>query len=59
MRASAIVANPSDESQRGDLTRHSGYANAPVNGETCRSNSAGQARRWQARKLSWTMNLPG
>lgn len=59
MRASAIVANPSDEARHGDRTRHSGYANAPVSGGTCRSNSASPARRWQARNPGWTMNLPG
>jgi len=59
MRTLAIVANPADDAQDGDRSRHSGCAHPPVNGGTCRSNLAVEQSRWQARNPSWTMNLPG
>ncbi|RLT01280.1 MAG: hypothetical protein DWI21_19150 [Planctomycetota bacterium] len=57
--ATTAEANPSDDTQNGDHSRHSGCANPPVNGGTCRSNSAAAPSRWQARNPGWTMKLPG
>ena len=52
-------ARHSDQSQSHGRARHSGYANPPVSGETCRSNSFPEPRRWQAGIPVWTMNPPG
>ena len=52
-------ASHSDQSQSHGRARHSGYANPPVSGETCRSNSVPELRRWQADIPVWTMNPPG
>jgi hypothetical protein len=52
-------ARHSDQSQSHGRARHSGYASPPGSGETCRSNSFPEPRRWQADIPGWTMILPG
>ncbi|MFM9959892.1 MAG: hypothetical protein ACKV2Q_01560 [Planctomycetaceae bacterium] len=52
-------ASRSARAWNGGRARHSGCANPPVSGETCRSISALPSSRWQACQLPGTMNGAG